>query len=88
MSMSVHDDFLPANMAECRPLLGQYADSEVLHGDYRDDDRFQTNEGRIFLEDGGDEPGSFDKDPFQPFDDLPCERRDILTLRAIVVGLF
>jgi len=26
-------------------------------------------------------------DPFSPFDDLPDEKRNILTLRAIVVGL-
>lgn len=29
-----------------------------------------------------------DIDPFVPFDDLPPEDRNILTLRAIVVGLF
>jgi hypothetical protein len=29
----------------------------------------------------------FAKDPFKPFDDLPDENRNILTIRAIVVGV-
>lgn len=30
---------------------------------------------------------SFVKDPFSPFDDLPPERENVLTVRAVVVGL-
>ncbi|KAI0378060.1 OPT superfamily oligopeptide transporter [Hypomontagnella monticulosa] len=42
-----------------------------------------------FLNSHCDEPEtSSNSDPFIPFDDLPGENRNILTLRAIVVGLF
>lgn len=37
---------------------------------------------------GAQEEDEFAKDPFQPFDDLPDEDRNILTLRAIAIGLF
>ena len=33
------------------------------------------------------EEDKFAKNPFQPFDDLPDEHRNILTVRAVAVGL-
>lgn len=57
--------------------------------DYDDDDEARTFVGSP--DDGLNAPDSsgdnFAADPFQPFDDLPNENRNVLTIRAIAVGI-
>ena len=63
-------------MAENEPDLQSDPESE------QGDEKYGLIEGQVsLLKDGCAE------DPFQPFDDLPDEDRNILTVRAIVVGI-
>ena len=58
-------------------------------GDDDDDDEARTFVGSPDAEPNGQDPSGddFAADPFQPFDDLPNENRNVLTIRAITVGL-
>lgn len=68
-----------------RPLLSE--EERGLNSDLNIDD-IELDD---FLEKEQEEeetPENFAKDPFQPFNDLPEENRNILTFRAIAVGVF
>lgn len=76
-----------------RPLLSksQDADSDTdsERGDFDSEDTL-FSETLSDVEDtpeDGEFLDQFSKNPFKPFDDLPDENRNILTLRAILVGL-
>lgn len=86
-----------------RPLLpirrrdiasDQNAEGPFKEGD-DDNDSDNDDEARTFVGSPDDDdlnrpdtPGdNFAADPFQPFDDLPHESRNVLTIRAITVGI-
>jgi hypothetical protein len=69
-------------------------DAEGSLKDDDDDDDDDDDEARTFVGSPGDDPNgqdptgdNFAADPFQPFDDLPNENRNVLTIRAIAVGI-
>lgn len=60
----------------------------------KEDDDEVDDEARTFVGSPGDDSSrpdatadNFTTDPFQPFDDLPNETRNVLTIRAITVGI-
>jgi hypothetical protein len=63
-------------------------------GDGDEDDDDDDDEGRTVVGSPDDDLNrqersgdNFSADPFQPFDDLPDEKRNVLTIRAITVGI-
>ena len=68
-----------------RPLLGEEErglNSDLNVDDIELDDFLEKEQGEE------ETPENFAKDPFQPFNDLPDENRNILTFRAVAVGVF
>lgn len=53
-----------------------------------DSDVTRVGEGSCRDPEQEDAVDDAERDPFKPFDDLPEEDRNILTVRAIAVGLF
>ncbi len=69
-----------------------YSDVGSDPGSKPEDEDEDERERRFSTVDFSDAPSAqeedkFARDPFQPFDDLPEEDRNILTLRAVAVGL-
>jgi hypothetical protein len=75
-----------------RDITSDLDAEDSLKEDEDDDD--DGDEARTFVGspdddlNGQDPSGdNFAVDPFQPFDDLPSENRNVLTIRAITVGI-
>jgi len=72
-----------------RALLDLYEAAELarLSSDSVNEPFLPEQHDRVFGEDSGLGSDSFAKNPFQPFDDLPDERRNALTFRAVALGI-
>jgi hypothetical protein len=73
-----------------RPLLTQEERDELSEADSdetRVDEGTSLNHGLGDLPDGEASLDDPERDPFRPFDNLPEENRNILTVRAVAVGL-
>ena len=71
-------------------LLDQHDDAELedrKSSDSVTEPFLPVHNGRVFGEDTGQDSDSFARNPFQPFDGLPDEGRNALTVRAVSLGI-
>ena len=76
------------------PRADRDSSENVDSGLMDDDDQGDDDEARTFVDSLDDDLAApdavgdnFSTDPFQPFNDLPNENRNVLTIRAIAVGI-